>query len=234
MASPYVINLDSRPDRWVALSRDWKGVFPLSRVSAVSASPGWLGCGLSHVKAIEEAKLRGDPYVLVWEDDCTTFNHTPTQVRDLWNEVLYKLSIYKNEWDIVSGGTTNADRGSTFNQTLSTRYVNVYDLPFGFTTHWVLYNSSSYDRMIAWKNIQAPQIDVYIYQQFRVKVVLPFLGVQADGYSNIQEGKVQYNYLFRTAEKTFRQTTKYGSKTSLSAIVQSVLSRVPTPKFMAR
>ena len=234
MASPYVINLDSRPDRWAALSRDWKGAFRLSRVSAISASLGWLGCGLSHVKAVEEAKLRGDPYVLVWEDDCTPFNHTPTQVRDLWNEVLYKLSLHKDEWDIVTGGTTNADQGSTFNSTLSTRNVNVYDLPFGFTTHWVLYNSSSYDRMIAWKNIQAPQIDVYIYQQFRVKVVLPFLGVQANGYSNIQEGTVQYNDLFRTAERTFLRPTKFGYKTSLASIVQSALARVPTPKFITR
>jgi glycosyl transferase family 25 len=234
MASPYVINLDSRPDRWAALSRDWRGVFPLSRVSAVSASPGWLGCALSHVKAVEDAKQRGDPYVLVWEDDCTPFNHTPSQVRDLWNEVLYKLSLYKGEWDVVTGGTTNADQGSTFNPTLSTRNVNVYDLPFGFTTHWVLYNSSSYDRMIAWKNVQAPQIDVYIYQQFRVKIILPFLAVQANGYSNIQGGTTSYNDLFMNAERTFRRSSTFGSKTSLAAIVQSPLARVATPKFMAR
>ena len=234
MASPYVINLDSRTDRWTTLSRDWMGVFPLTRLPAVLASPGWLGCGLSHVKAVEEAKLRGDPYVLVWEDDCTTFNHTPTQIRDLWNEVLYKLSLYKGEWDIVTGGTTNADNGSTFNPTLSTRNVSVYDLPFGFTTHWVLYNSSSYDRMIAWKNIQSPQIDVYIYQQFRVKVVLPFLAVQASGYSNIQGGTVKYNDLFRKTERSFRRPTTFGSKTSLSTIVQSPFVRVATPKFMAR
>jgi hypothetical protein len=234
MASPYVINLDSRPDRWATINRDWKGVFSLVRVPAVSASPGWLGCALSHVKAIEDAKLRGDPYVLVWEDDCTPFNHTPAQVRDLWNEVLYKLSLFKDEWDIVTGGTTNIDKGSTFNPTLSTRNVNVYDLPFGFTTHWVLYNSSSYDKMIEWKNIQAPEIDVYIYQRFRVKLIVPFLAVQADGYSNIQRGTVYYNDLFGKAERTLRRPHTLGFKTSLSAIIQSPLARVATPKFMAR
>jgi len=234
MASPYVINLDSRPDRWTSINRDWKGVFPLTRVTAVTASPGWIGCGLSHVKAVEEAKTRGDPYVLVWEDDCSPLNHTPTQVRDLWNEVLYKLSLNKDQWDIVTGGTTNVEKGSTLNEGLSTRNVNVYDLPFGFTTHWILYNSSAYDKMIEWKHVQAPQIDVYIYQQFRIKIVTPFMAAQASGYSNIQGGILNYNDLFMKAERMFRRSSTFGSKTSLAAIVQSPLSRVATPKFMTR
>ena len=232
MSRPHVINLDSRPDRWSTINQDWKGAFPLTRVSAVSASPGWIGCGLSHVKAVEEAKARGDPYVLVWEDDCTPFNHTPARVRDLWNEVLYKLSLHTDQWDIVTGGTTSVDRGSSFNEVLSTRNVNVYDLPFGLTTHWVLYNSSAYDRMIQWKNIQAPQIDVYLYQQFRVKVVVPFMAVQASGYSNIQGGAVQYNDLFRNAERMFRNPSS--NPTSVKTLIHSLSARVSRPKFMAR
>jgi len=36
------------------------------------------------------------------------------------------------------------------------------------------------------------------------------------------------------AERTFRRSSTFGSKTSLAAIVQSPLARVATPKFMAR
>jgi len=233
MANPYVINLESRPDRWKSINRDWNGVFTFTKVPAVSASPGWIGCGLSHVKAVEEAKARGDPYVLVWEDDCTPFHHTPAQVRDLWNEVLYKLSIHKDQWDIVTGGTTVVDQGATFNQGLSTRNVKVYDLPFGFTTHWVLYNSSAYDKMIEWKNIQSPQIDVYIYQQFRVKVVIPFLAAQASGYSNIQGGVLNYNDLFVAAERQFRIPSNQRLGT-LSTLIHSSGAKTAAPKFMAR
>jgi hypothetical protein len=108
----------------------------------------------------------------------------------------------------------------------------VYDLPFGLTTHWVLYNSSAYDRMIQWKNIQAPQIDVYLYQQFRVKVVVPFMAVQASGYSNIQGGAVQYNDLFRNAERMFRNPSS--NPTSVKTLIHSLSARVSRPKFMAR
>lgn len=232
MSRPYVINLDSRPDRWESINRDWNGVFSLTRVPAVAALPGWIGCGLSHVKAVEDANERGDPYVLVWEDDCTPFNHTPVRVRDLWNEVLYKLSLHTDQWDIVTGGTTNVDEGSTFNEVLSTRNVNVYDLPFGFTTHWILYNSSAYDRMIQWKHVQSPQVDVYIYQQFRIKVVVPFMASQASGYSNIQGGTVQYNDLFSKAERTFRKLSN--TTTSLKSIIHSPSARASKPKFMER
>uniref|UniRef100_A0A6C0B561 Glycosyltransferase n=1 Tax=viral metagenome TaxID=1070528 RepID=A0A6C0B561_9ZZZZ len=233
MANPYVINLESRPDRWNSINRDWNGVFTLTKVPAVSASPGWKGCGLSHVKAVEEAKARGDPYVLVWEDDCTPFQHTPEQVRDLWNEVLYKLSIHKDQWDIVIGATTIVNHGAMFNQLLSTRNVKVYDLPFGLTAHWILYNSSAYDKMIEWKNIQSPEIDVYIYQGLRVKVILPFLAGQAAGYSNIQGGVLNYNNLFVNAERLFRPSPTLSLGT-LSTLIHSSGAKVATPKFMAR
>lgn len=233
MANPYVINLDSRPDRWESINRDWNGAFSLTKVSAVEVSPGWVGCGLSHVKAVEEAKLRGDPYVLVWEDDCTPYKHSPGQIRYLWNEVLYKLSLHKEKWDIVIGATTIVEHGATYNQTLSTQNVNVYDLPFGFTAHWILYNSSAYDKMIEWKNIKGPEIDVYIYQHFRVKVILPFLAGQAEGYSNIERKILNYNHLFVKAEKKFQLPYKL-SVSSLSALIRSGSTRVTTPKFMTR
>ena len=112
-------------------------------------------------------------------------------------------------------------------------FVNVYDLPFGFTAHWILYNSSAYDKMIEWKNIKGPEIDVYIYQHFRVKVILPFLAGQAEGYSNIERKILNYNHLFAKAEKKFQLPYKL-SVSSLSALIRSGSTRVTTPKFMTR
>ena len=81
MSDPYVINLDRRTDRWTELEQEWKGIFNLTRVSAVEASPGWVGCALSHIKVCEDAKARGDPFVLVWEDDCRPRNRHPRALK---------------------------------------------------------------------------------------------------------------------------------------------------------
>jgi GR25 family glycosyltransferase involved in LPS biosynthesis len=228
MASPYVINLDSRPDRWENLQAAWRGAFDLKRVAATHASPGWVGCALSHVKIIEAAKERGDPSVLVWEDDCKPRNRHPRAIKELWNEVSYKLSLYPDQWDVVLGATSAAYKGATYNQLLSTQNVKVYDLPHGFTTHWILYNASSYDRMIEWKQTNEPQIDVYLFNKFRVKVVTPFLAEQFAGFSDIETQETDYGHMFERTESSIRRPP-YNIGSILSSLPQ-----IQTPKFMTR
>lgn len=227
MAEPYVINLDSRPDRWNTLQSAWRGVFDVKRVSAVEAKPGWVGCALSHIKIIEEAKARGDPSVLVWEDDCTPRNRHPRAIKELWNEVSYKLSLCRDQWDVVLGATSAVHGGSTFNPGLSTQHVQVYDLPHGFTTHWILYNSSSYDRMIEWKVARDIQIDVYLFNKFRVKVVLPFLAEQAPGFSDIESKETNYAEMFNRTENSIKPVCSISTLLGNSPSVQ-------TPRFMTR
>jgi glycosyl transferase family 25 len=204
MTDPYVINLDKRTDRWADLEREWKGVFKLTRVPAVEESPGWVGCALSHIKICEEAKARGDPYVLAWEDDCRPRNRHPRAVRALWEEVLPKLMQHRDQWDIVLGATSGAYKGAVKNRGLSTPNVTVYDLPHGFTAHWILYNESSYDKMIAWKTVRDPQIDVYMYHHLRIKVVMPFLAEQSSGFSDIESSNVDYQHMFERTEEQLK------------------------------
>jgi len=204
MSDPYVINLDKRTDRWVDLECAWKGVFNLTRVPAVEASPGWVGCALSHIKICEDAKARGDPFVLVWEDDCRPRNRHSRAIKALWDEVLPKLAENRDQWDIVLGATSAAYKGATRNPRLSTPNVTVYDLPHGFTAHWILYNESSYDKMIEWKTVRDPQIDVYMYNQLRIKVVMPFLAEQAAGFSDIESSDVDYQHMFQRTEEQLK------------------------------
>ena len=204
MANPYVINLDSRTDRWDTIQREWKNAFQLTRVSAVKESPGWVGCALSHIKVCEEAKARGDPFVLAWEDDCTPRNRHPRAIKALWDEVLPTLTQHRDKWDIVLGATSAAYKGATWNRLLSTPNVKVYDLPHGFTAHWILYNDSSYDKMIDWTTVRDPQIDVYMYQHFHIKVVMPFLAEQTSGFSDIESSDVDYQHMFRRTEEQLK------------------------------
>lgn len=228
MTNPYVINLDSRPDRWQTLQNNWKGAFQLTRSPAVQASPGWVGCALSHIQIIEEAKARGDPYVLIWEDDCQHRNRHPLAIRELWNEILYKLSLNTEHWDVVLGATSAVWKGATYNPGLSTQHVKIYDIPHGFTTHWILYNASTYDRMIQWKDVRDPQIDVYLFKMFRVKVMTPFLAEQASGFSDIESRDVNYNEMFDRAEVTLNS-----NNILLSSLIKNA-PNVQSPKFMTR
>ncbi|NBR15572.1 MAG: glycosyltransferase family 25 protein [Crocinitomicaceae bacterium] len=226
MTNPYVINLDERTDRWEQIQKEWKGYFNLTRVSAVRETPGWKGCSLSHIKIIEEAKSRGDPYVLIWEDDCIPRKH-PKVVRELWDEILCKLSHFRDRWDIVLGATSRAYRGATHNPTLSSQRVKIYDLPHGFTTHWTLYNSSCYDKMIEYKNTLQCEIDVFMYQTCNVKVVIPFLAQQRKGYSDIECLERDYSEWFDDTEN--KLLNKQGT---LNSILRG--SQMSSPKFIAR
>ena len=231
MSTAYVINLDERPDRWHNIQQDWRGAFPLVRVPAIRASPGWKGCALSQIKVVEEARARGEPYVLMWEDDCTPRNRHPLAVRALWEEVLPKLLAHNDKWDVVLGATSRAYNGTTFNPFLSTQNVKVHDLPQGFCAHWTLWNvANTYDTLMKYKETVHEEIDIFMYKVFRVKVVLPFLAEQRASYSDIENGIKDYTWMFDKTEKDL-----YVKVSSLSDIIHfGKRAGFQAPKFMER
>lgn len=209
MSVPYVINLDKSPERWEQIQKEWKGVFPLQRLSGVEASPGWVGCGLSHVKAVEEAKARGDPWVLVWEDDCIPRKRNGEAgnvhvIRRMWDQVMSQLSKNPGKWDIVLGATSRLFDSPNRDIDLSTSFTSVYRLNRGFTAHWILYNASIYDFIIAWKETKPSPIDVYMYEKARIFVTLPFMAEQRPCFSTIENKETDYSQMFDYTERLFK------------------------------
>jgi glycosyl transferase family 25 len=70
------INLDIRPDRDDHVNRELKkiGVNEPHRFPAIKLENGALGCSMSHLKIIEEAKKNKLDHVLIVEDDIAFLN----------------------------------------------------------------------------------------------------------------------------------------------------------------
>jgi hypothetical protein len=149
----------------------------------------------------------------------------------LWNEILPKLAANTDKWDVVLGATSRAFKGTTFNPSLSTQNVKIHDLPHGFCAHWALWNvATTYEKLVKYKETLHEQVDVFMYKEFRVKVVLPFIAEQRASYSDIEESHMDYRWMFDGAEKEI--TSKGGP---LSDVIQfGKLAGVQRPKFMAR
>jgi hypothetical protein len=194
-------------------------------------TPGWKGCALSQIKIVEEARVRGELYVLQWEDDCTPRNRHPLAIRAMWDEILPKLAANMDKWDVVLGATSRAYKGSVLNKQLSTHNVKVHDLPQGFCAHWALWNvASTYDKLMKYKETLHEEIDIFMYKEFRVKVVLPFLAEQHASYSDIENMNADYRWMFDTTEKDL-----YTKVSSLSDIIHfGKRAGFQTPKFMDR
>ena len=68
----YVINLDRRPDRLDEITDELDRIgLPFKRFAAIDRKPGILGCGLSHLAVLKEARSLGLKNVLIFEDDFT-------------------------------------------------------------------------------------------------------------------------------------------------------------------
>jgi hypothetical protein len=81
--------------------------------------------------------------------------------------------------------------------------------------------------MIEWKQTNEPQIDVYLFNKFRVKVVTPFLADQVPGFSDIETKETDYGHMFERTESSIRQPY------NITSVIGN-LPQIQTPKFITR
>ena len=205
-----VINLDDRPDRWSEIQKEFEGWPSLERISAVKESPGWKGCNKSHVKAINQAKKRKYPWVLVLEDDCVVKPDSLKRFKDL----LPSLWAMKNDYDVFIGG-------ATFIKDVS---IIQYSPPLfkmkGYTTHFCLYPSSSYDKLTDLISNGTVVID-YLFRNgnsTRLICTSPHIATQRAGISNLGNNEVNYDGLF--VESTTVLSQFIHSEKSLEGFIQ--------------
>lgn len=178
----YVINLDSRPDRWEIIRKICltAGIHPI-RISAVKASPGWHGCALSHKKVAEVAKAAGYPWYLVLEDDAT-FSHNDWRY---FMTLAPYLWTHRDKWDIFTGGT-----GIPSYIQLIEKDPVLYHIK-GPCTHFLLVSEKAYDAVCSWTT-NSHHFDHYLKERTKMVGTYPFIAMQAVSQSDIGIGDPNY------------------------------------------
>jgi len=91
------INLDSRPDRKIHIETQLTrvGFLMYERFKAIKTTNGAIGCTMSHLKCLMDAKEKGLSHLLICEDDTTFLK--PDLFRNQLNSFLAK----QHPWDVV-------------------------------------------------------------------------------------------------------------------------------------
>jgi len=189
----YCIHLAHRTDRKAhmeALARKYP-CLRIHTVDALTHSDGGIGGNLSHKKAIREAKARGDPFVLVLEDDCEMLVSNA--------ELADRLATIKEfirdhpEVEIVNG----CGNLTTFSLSSRTQYKDMWfltSMPV-YTAHWIVYCAASYDKLLA-STTDVPA-DV-VTNECAMVFTYPYLATQIPSYSDIQKADVSYENIERS------------------------------------
>jgi len=193
----YCINLDERKDRWLSASAEFqKHSLKVERYSAIKGNPnnipakvsdGCVGCILSHLNIIKDAKKNKYSQVAVFEDDVIFADDLNKQFIEFYKQV-------PKDWDMVYFG------GNHNNTTLNKISTNVAKVTNTYTTHAYLIKDTIYDAVInlfAKPTHEADVLYAMIQKKFNCYVLVPHLAWQADGYSDILNQEIEYGFLKR-------------------------------------
>ncbi len=190
----YVINLDSRPERWEEFKRNNSDKIPyeLERFSGIVAKPGDLGCAQSHIAIMK--KQDKYPFAIL-EDDCVLLH--------AWDMVVRTMIQLPPNWDALW-------LGANLTRPLQRWSKNSFILKRAYTTHAIIYNTKKIpDFVIKNYNPKANDrtwiLDVFYYQyvfnNFHCFITYPLCATQAEGYSDVADKKTDSWVIQESYEK---------------------------------
>jgi len=140
-----IINLSHRYDRLAELALHLKTrIFTSNVFPAIKRSPGYLGCSLSHIALIKEAKRKGDPMLIVMEDDCMP---TCENFEQRFIQVLKWLHGHMDQWEVFNSLPLGFNFG--YIDKVLDRDIGIVRTLAGCNTQLIVYNQSCYDRLIS-------------------------------------------------------------------------------------
>lgn len=206
----FFINLESRVDRLENVQNELRKMGIIGeRINAVKSKVGGIGCTLSHIRCLEEAKKRGYEQVFICEDDIKFTNP------ELFKQQLQKFSNNKEiQWDVLLVGANVVPPyqlvgdycARVFSAQTTTGYVvkkEMYDVfleNFKESCNLQMKNpgspgvSNPYALDIWWKRLQP---------QYFWWILTPLTVTQYENYSEIENRVTNYDHLMLDMEKTW-------------------------------
>ena len=176
MLNIYVINLKEREDRWNNIVNIFGKDFNLIRVDAIKHENGLIGCFLSHQKCLKIAKEKQLQNIIVMEDDCIVNQQCENYYSKTINEIISFLNNNNDEWDIFTG-CCNKTAGENILKKINYNDDNngiMIQINMASSSHFMIYNKSSYEFYLDIKNITCAIDRVWNYN-LRAFTYLPFI-----------------------------------------------------------
>ena len=193
------INLESRKDRNIqAINEISKlGVKP-NRFNAVVAKAGIVGCVLSHMRVIKEAKDKGLPYICVFEDDLVIKN------AHVLNRKVNKL--LNEEWDVLMLGGNNFKPFDQYDDYIKVNKcftTTAYIIKEHYFDIW-LNNMNEGLKILLQTNNRDYSLDMYnhiLQRRDKWFLITPIQIYQKEDYSDIEGRNVNYEKLMLNYDK---------------------------------
>lgn len=203
------INLDSRKDRLAHVQQELEKLGVPDggiRFNAVKTANGAIGCTISHIKCLEQAKTQGLSQIFICEDDICFKD--PNLL--LQNTAKF-VDTFSDVWDVLIIGGNNVPPYKQFGN-FCAQITNCQ------TTTGYIVKRHYYDTLIAnfrngLKHLMSNPankrefaIDMYwkrLQIQDRWFIILPLTVHQLEGYSDIEERDTDYRGLMLDMDKTW-------------------------------
>lgn len=212
----YIINLKERSDRWINCIKQltkyniinyerFDAIRPdLTKIDPVQYSKnnmklsknyiiGALGCKLSHLSIINDAKINNYSKILILEDDFLLCNN----FIEKYNNTIQNIDKNNIDYDMLYLGFSIVRD----NPYIDTSINNLKKLTNAHTTHAYILDKSFYNTIINEINTCHCEIDVcYAHMQKKynnIYGIFPSLITQRASYSDIMKKDVDYNKVIK-------------------------------------
>lgn len=199
----FYINLDERNDRLVSCERELQkiGLLRPCRFSAIKHKNGRIGCSMSHLRCLENAKKERLPYICIFEDDIII--PKPNKVRNQVNRII-ESGVH---WDILclSGNAfqphkVEADDYIIVNRMYcGTAYIvkeHYYDTLIQNMKEGLLKLMTTGETMYCWDAFW-----IHLQRKDTFLLLNPPTIYQKEDYSDIEKKKVDYKKLMLNIDK---------------------------------
>ena len=215
------INLDRRKDRWKRVQFKFRqqDIVDVRRFSAIDGAlqimpktwthtSGALGCLLSHLQVVRDARDMGIKRILIFEDDVV--------FEDSFKDMFARFKVQlPSDWDIVYFGAIHMDEPISVSE-------NIVRVGRAYSTYAYALNETVFDAFIELNSELDSPVDVnnfILQKRFNCYCFYPHLAWVEAEYSDIQQRLEDHWYLRKSLVLFGNDTNRLLSETALIIVL---------------